>query len=126
MAFIVGAYFVLNNFLIKHIPEIVFSLIAIIIILVEPYLIYLERAISSLIGGTKIRQQPSFFEAIRLDSFIVFILLIIVLLPLIKKYLMTYLERILISENLTFYLIIIFVGIYFYYLLVYRRHYSRN
>ena len=126
MAFIVGAYFVLNNFLIKHIPEIVFSLIAIIIILVEPYLIYLERAISSLIGGTKIRQQPSFFEAIRLDSFIVFILLIIVLLPLVKKYLMNYLERILISENLTFYLIIIFVGIYFYYLLVYRRHYSRN
>ena len=126
MAFIVGAYFVLNNFLIKHIPEIVFSLIAIIIILVEPYLIYLERAINSLIGGTKIRQQPSFFEAIRLDSFIVFILLIIVLLPLVKKYLMNYLERILISENLTFYLIIIFVGIYFYYLLVYRRHYSRN
>ena len=126
MAFIVDVYFVFNNFLIRHIPEIVFSLIAIIIILVEPYLIYLERAISSLIGGTRMKQQPSFFEAIRLDSFIVFILLIVVLLPLVKKYLMNYLEKLLISENLTFYLIVIFIGIYFYYLLVYRRHYSRN
>lgn len=126
MAFIVEWYFVLNNFLIRHISEIVFSLIALIIILVEPYLIYLERAISSLMGGTRVRQQRSFVELLRLDSFIVFLLLVLLILPLVKRYLMGYLEKILVSENLLFYLIILFVGMYFYYILVYRRQHLRN
>jgi len=126
MVFIVEGYFVVNNFLIKHIPEIVFSLVALIIILVEPYLIYLERAISSLMGGTRSRQHQSFIELLRLDSFIVFLLLVILILPLVKYYLMGYLEEILVSENLLFYLVILFIGLYFYYILVYRRQHSRN
>lgn len=126
MVFIVEGYFVVNNFLIKHIPEIVFSLVALIIILVEPYLIYLERAISSLMGGTRSRQHQSFIELLRLDSFIVFLLLVILILPLVKHYLMGYMEKILVSENLLFYLVILFIGLYFYYILVYRRQHSRN
>ena len=126
MVFIVEGYFVVNNFLIKHIPEIVFSLVALIIILVEPYLIYLERAISSLMGGTRSRQHQSFIELLRLDSFIVFLLLVILILPLVKHYLMGYMEKILVSENLLFYLFILFIGLYFYYILVYRRQHSRN
>ena len=126
MVFIVEGYFVVNNFLIKHIPEIVFSLVALIIILVEPYLIYLERAISSLMGGTRSRQHQSFIELLRLDSFIVFLLLVILILPLVKHYLMGYMEEILVSENLLFYLFILFIGLYFYYILVYRRQHSRN
>jgi len=126
MVFIVEGYFVVNNFLIKHIPEIVFSLVALVIILVEPYLIYLERAISSLMGGTRSRQHQSFIELLRLDSFIVFLLLVILILPLVKYYLMGYLEEILVSENLLFYLVILFIGLYFYYILVYRRQHSRN
>ena len=126
MVFIVEGYFVVNNFLIKHIPEIVFSLVALIIILVEPYLIYLERAISSLMGGTRSRQHQSFIELLRLDSFIVFLLLVILILPLVKHYLMGYMEEILVSENLLFYLVILFIGLYFYYILVYRRQHSRN
>ena len=126
MVFIVEGYFVVNNFLIKHIPEIVFSLVALIIILVEPYLIYLERAISSLMGGTRSRQHQSFIELLRLDSFIVFLLLVILILPLVKYYLMGYMEEILVSENLLFYLVILFIGLYFYYILVYRRQHSRN
>ena len=126
MVFIVEGYFVVNNFLIKHIPEIVFSLVVLIIILVEPYLIYLERAISSLMGGTRSRQHQSFIELLRLDSFIVFLLLVILILPLVKYYLMGYLEEILVSENLLFYLVILFIGLYFYYILVCRRQYSRN
>ena len=125
MAFIIDWYFVFNNFLIKHTPEIVFSLVALLIILVEPYLVYLERAISSLFGGTKTRQQRSFIELTRLDSFIVFLLLIIAILPLVKHYLMTYLEKILVSENLLFYLIVLFFGMYVYYILVYRRQHLR-
>ena len=126
MVFIVEGYFVVNNFLIKHIPEIVFSLVALVIILVEPYLIYLERAISSLMGGTRSRQHQSFIELLRLDSFIVFLLLVILILPLVKHYLMGYMEKILVSENLLFYLFILFIGLYFYYILVYRRQHSRN
>ena len=126
MVFIVEGYFVVNNFLIKHIPEIVFSLVALVIILVEPYLIYLERAISSLMGGTRSRQHQSFIELLRLDSFIVFLLLVILILPLVKHYLMGYMEEILVSENLLFYLVILFIGLYFYYILVYRRQHSRN
>ncbi len=126
MAFIVDLYFIVNNFLIGHIPEIVFSLIALVIILVEPYLIYLERAISSLFGGTKIRQQQSLIEMIRLDSFIVFLFLVILILPLVKLYLISYLELVLVSENLLFYLIVIFFGLYIYYVLVYRRQHSRG
>ena len=126
MVFIVEGYFVVNNFLIKHIPEIVFSLVALVIILVEPYLIYLERAISSLMGGTRSRQHQSFIELLRLDSFIVFLLLVILILPLVKHYLMGYMEKILVSENLLFYLVILFIGLYFYYILVYRRQHSRN
>lgn len=125
MAFIIEGYFVFNNFLIKHTPEIVFSLVALLIILVEPYLVYLERAISSLFGGTRTRQQHSFIELTRLDSFIVFLLLIIAILPLIKHYLMTYLEKILVSENLLFYLIALFFGMYVYYILIYRRQHLR-
>ena len=126
MAFIVNLYFIVNSFLIKHIPEIVFSLVALIIILLEPYLIYLERAISSLFGGTKTRQHQSFIEMIRLDSFIVFLFLVILILPLVKIYLISYLESVLASENLLFYLVIIFFGLYIYYVLVYRRQHSRN
>lgn len=126
MAFIIDWYFVVNNFLIRHIPEIVFSLVALVIILVEPYLIYLERAISSLMGGTKTRQRQSFIELLRLDSFIVFLLLVLLILPLVKRYLMGYLEKNLVSENLLFYLIILFVGMYFYYIFVYRRQHLRN
>lgn len=126
MVFIIDFYFVINSFLIRHIPEVVFSLIALIIILVEPYLIYFERAISSLFGGTKIRQQQSFVEMIRLDSFLVFLLLVILILPLLKIYLIGYLEKVLVSENLFFYLVVIFFGLYFYYVLVYRKQHSRN
>ena len=126
MVFIVEGYFVVNNFLIKHIPEIVFSLVALIIILVEPYLIYLERAISSLMGGTRSRQHQSFIELLRLDSFIVFILLIVLILPLVKHYLMGFLENILVSDNLTFYLVVIFIAAYFYYIFVYRRQHSKH
>ena len=126
MAFIIDFYFILNSFLIKHVPEIVFSLVALIIILIEPYLIYLERAISSLFGGTKIRQQQSFIEMIRLDSFLVFLILVILILPLVKIYLISYLESILVSENLLFYIIVLFFGLYIYYVLVYRRQHSRN
>ena len=126
MVFIIDLYFIINNFLIRHIPEIVFSLVALIIILFEPYLIYLERAISSLLGGAKMKQQKSFVELIRLDSFIVFLLLVILILPLMKLYLMNYMEKILVSDNLLFYLVVIFFVVYIYYILVYRRQHSRN
>jgi len=126
MAFIIDLYFIINTFLIKNIPEVVFSIVALMIILVEPYLIYLERAISSLFGGVKTRQHQSFIEMIRLDSFIVFLFLVILILPLVKIYLISYLESVLASENLLFYLVIIFFGLYIYYVLVYRRQHSRN
>ena len=126
MAFIIDLYFIINTFLIKNIPEVVFSIVALMIILVEPYLIYLERAISSLFGGVKTRQHQSFIEVIRLDSFIVFLFWVILILPLVKIYLISYLESVLASENLLFYLVIIFFGLYIYYVLVYRRQHSRN
>jgi len=123
MAFIIDFYFVINNFLIKHIPEIVFSIIALLIIFIEPYLIYLERVISNFIN-IKTRGNRSIIKSIRLDSFIVFLLLIIIILPLIKHYLMDYLENALNSENLLFYLIVLFIGMYAYYVLVHRRRHS--
>lgn len=127
MAFAIEGYFVINNFLIKYIPEIVFSLIALIIIFAEPYLIHVERWINMLIGViTRNPQQSGMFQTTKLDSFIVFVLLIILILPLVKHYLMSYLEKILISENLLFYLLVIFVGMYFYYIFVYRRQHLRR
>ena len=127
MAFIVEGYFVFNNFLISYIPEIVFSLIALIIIFAEPYLIYVERWVNMLLGIlTRNPQQVGMLQVTKLDSFIVFLLLIIVILPLVKHYLMNYLEVMLNSENLLFYLIVIFVGAYCYYIFVYRRQHSRH
>ena len=127
MAFIIEGYFAFNNFLIGYIPEIVFSLIALIIIFVEPYLIYVERGVNMLIGVlTRNPQQVGMFQVTKLDSFIVFILLIALVLPFIKHYLMDYLEVILNSENLLFFLIVIFVGAYFYYIFVYRRQHLRH
>ena len=127
MAFIVEGYYVFNNFLIGYIPEMVFSLIALIIIFAEPYLIYVERWINLLIGIlTRNPQQVGMLQVTKLDSFIVFLLLIIVILPLVKHYLMNYLEVMLNSENLLFYLIVIFVGAYCYYIFVYRRQHSRH
>jgi hypothetical protein len=127
MAFIVDGYFMFNNLLIGYIPEIVFSLIALLIIFLEPYLIHVEKWVNMLIGIiTKNPQQPGMFQRTKLDSFIVFILLIILILPLVKHYLMDYLENAMVSENLTFYLIVIFVGMYFYYVLVYRRQHLKK
>ena len=127
MAFIIEGYFVLNEFLIKNLPEIVFSLIALMIIFVEPYLIHVERAVNMLIGIlTKNPQRPGMVQATKLDSFIVFILLIVLILPLVKHYLMGFLENILVSDNLTFYLVVIFIAAYFYYIFVYRRQHSKH
>lgn len=127
MAFIVDGYFIFNNFLIGYIPEIVFSLIALIIIFVEPYLIYVERGVNMLLGIlTRNPQQVGMFQVTKLDSFIVFILLIALVLPLVKHYMMNYLEVVLNSENLLFYLIIIFIGAYFYYIFVYRKQHSKK
>ena len=85
MAFIVDGYFIFNSFLIGYIPEIVFSLIALIIIFVEPYLIYVERGVNMFLGIlTRNPQQAGMFQVTKLDSFIVFILLIVLILPLVK------------------------------------------
>jgi len=127
MVFIVDGYFFVNGFLLKFIPEIVFSLIALIIIFVEPYLIHLERLINQVIGLlTKNQQQPGMAQITKFDSFIVFILLIVLILPFVKHYLMDYLEKVLHSENLLFYLIVIFIGMYFYYIFVYRRQHTKK
>jgi len=127
MAFIIEGYFALNSFLIGQIPEIVFSLIALLIIFVEPYLIYVERGVNMLLGVlTRNPQQPGMFQVTKLDSFIVFILLIVLILPLVKHYLMDFLEKIMVSENLTFYLIVVFVGAYFYYVFVYRKQHKKK
>tara|TARA_Y100000034_G_scaffold129454_1_gene185922 strand:+ start:2812 stop:3201 length:390 start_codon:yes stop_codon:yes gene_type:complete len=127
MAFIVEGYFIFNDFLIRHIPEIVFSLIALLIIFVEPYLIYVERGVNMLLGVlTRNPQQPGMFQVTKLDSFIVFILLIVLILPFVKHYLINFLENILVNENLTFYMIVIFVGAYFYYVFVYRKQHSKH
>lgn len=127
MAFIVEWYYVFNNFLIGYIPEIVFSLIALIIIFAEPYLIHLEKLINMLVGLiTKKNQQFKMIETTKLDSFLVFLLLIIIILPLVKHYLMGFIEQALNSENLLFYLIVIFVGMYLYYVFVYRRQHSKK
>lgn len=127
MAFVVDGYFVFNSFLIRHIPEISFSLIALLIIFVEPYIIYVERGVNMLLGIlTRNSQQPGMFQITKLDSFIVFILLIVLVLPLVKHYLINSLEKIMVSENLTFYLIVIFLGSYFYYIFVYRRKHLRH
>ena len=123
MAFIIDFYFVINNFMIKHIPEIVFSIIAMLIIFIEPYLVYIERAISSFMN-VRTRSDRSVINSIRIDSFLVFLLLILLILPLIKHYLMNYLETALNSENLFFYLIVLFAGMYIYYVLVHRRRHS--
>jgi len=127
MAFIVEWYYVFNNFLIGYIPEIVFSLIALIIIFAEPYLIHLEKLINMIVGLiTKKNQQFKMIETTKLDSFLVFLLLIIIILPLVKHYLMGFLERALNSENLLFYMAVIFVGMYVYYIFVYRRQHSKK
>lgn len=125
MVFIIDLYFIVNNFLIKYIPEIVFSLVALIIILAEPYLIYLEKLISNIFKITT-RRGEGILELMRIDSFVVFLLLIIIILPLVKRYLMGYLEKVLNSENLLFYLIVLFISLYVYYILVYRRKHSKN
>src|SRR3989344_4247705 len=125
MVFIIDLYFIVNNFLIKYTPEIVFSLVALIIILAEPYLIYLERLISNIFKITT-RRGEGILELMRIDSFVVFLLLIIIILPLVKRYLMGYLEKVLNSENLLFYLIVLFISLYVYYILVYRRKHSKN
>jgi len=127
MAFIVEWYYVFNNFLIGYIPEIVFSLIALIIIFAEPYLIHLEKLINMIVGLiTKKNQQFKMIETTKLDSFLVFLLLIIIILPLVKHYLMGFIEQALNSENLLFYMAVIFVGMYVYYIFVYRRQHSKK
>ena len=123
MAFIIDLYFIVNTFLIKNIPEVVFSIVALMIIFLEPYIVHLERIISSILNVKK-SSEKSFFDSIRLDSFLVFLLIVIIVLPLIKHYFMSYVEKVLNSENLLFYLIVLFIGTYIYYVLVHRRRRS--
>ncbi len=128
MALIVEGYFMINNFLISIIPEIVFSLVALIIIFTEPYLIYVEKWINMLISilTRNPQQQLGMIQITKLDSFIVFLSLIVIILPLVKHYLMDYLETVLVSENLLFYLVVIVIGSYFYYIFIYRRQHLKK
>jgi len=67
--------------------------------------------------------KPTIMEVIGfVDSFVIFVLTLVLVIPLFKKILNSYIEPLLNTQYLTIIVIVFFSLSYLYYILVYRKH----
>lgn len=118
-----GMYDIINDFFIRHIEEIAFIFVSLIYIFFYRYLFVLSERIFKGLTFSLFENKPSIMTIIGfVDSFFVFIITLILIIPLFKKVLHSYIEPILDTYYLTFIVLIFFTASYIYYILVYRRH----
>src|SRR3989344_9080491 len=116
-------YDIVNDFFINHIEEIGFIIVSLIYIFFYKYLIVFSERVFRGLTFSVFENSPTIMNIIGfVDSFIVFVLTLIFIIPLFKKALHLYLEPLLDTYYLTYIVAIFFVSSYMYYVLVYRKH----
>ena len=116
-------YEIVNNFFINHIEEIAFVFVSLIYIFFYKYLLIFSERIFRGLTFSIFENSPTIMNIIGfVDSFIVFVITLIFIIPLFKSGLHLYLEPLLDTYYLTYIVAIFFVSSYVYYVLVYRKH----
>ena len=116
-------YQTINNFLIQHLSEVTFILVTLIYIFTHRYVfLLLEKAMHGMTNAVFENRQWVTGILKYIDSFFVFILAFLIIIPFGKIFLEKYLEPQLKNEYLTW----IFLGAlafsYLYYTLFYSKH----
>ncbi|MBI4159468.1 hypothetical protein HY500_04415 [Candidatus Woesearchaeota archaeon] len=116
-------YIPVNDFLIRHIPELAFILISLMYIFFWRYVfLFLERAFRGL-SFSFFENTPTIMKILGfVDSFIIFLVTVVLVIPLIKSMANKYIEPLLDNNYLTIIVIIFFISSYLYYSFVYSRH----
>ena len=116
-------YATINNYLITHIPEISFIIVTLIYLFFYRYMFLLLEKLVRGISNALFENKPRTLSLIRYaDSFIVFIITFILLIPLGKVILEKVLEPYLKTQYLTWIVLTVFIGSYIYYMLIYSKH----
>ena len=116
-------YNTINNFLIKHISEITFAFVSLIYIFFWRYFFLLVERAAEGATSALFSNHPNWKSVLKFaDSFMVFILTALLLIPLIKILLEKYLEPRLSTPYLTWIVLGAVIISYIYYMLVYSKH----
>lgn len=122
---IIGAiYNPINGFLLNHIENIGFILISLVYIFFWKYIfLFLERIFRGLTFSF-FEDKPFFMGLIKaIDSFIIFVLSVVLVIPLIRIVLQKYITPLLDTKYLLIVVLVFFTLFYLYFYLVYSRHY---
>jgi len=116
-------YNTINNFLIKHISEITFAFVSLIYIFFWRYLFLLLEKIFRSFSQYFFNNRPILGKVLQaVDSFFVFIISALLLIPFMKIMLEKYLEPQLKTPNLTWIVLAALIASYLYYMLFYSKH----
>lgn len=116
-------YTTINNFLIKYIPEISFVIVTLIYLFFYKYIFLLLEKIARGISNALFENKPNILALTKyIDSFFVFIITFIILIPLGKIILEKLLEPYLKTQYLAWIVLAIFAASYLYYLFFYSKH----
>ena len=116
-------YTAINNYLIKHIPEISFVLVTLLYLFFYRYVFLLLEKITRGISNALFENSPKILSMTKyLDSFLVFLITFLLLIPLGKVVLEKVLEPYLKTPYLTWILLAVFAGSYLYYVFFYSKH----
>ena len=113
----------LNNFFVNNIEELGFIFISLIYIFFYRYIFIIAERIFRGVTFSLFENKPTIMEVIGfVDSFVIFVLTLVLVIPLFKKILNSYIEPLLNTQYLTVIVIVFFSLSYLYYILVYRKH----
>src|SRR3989344_2136010 len=116
-------YTTINNFLIQHISEVAFILVTLIYIFTHRYFfLFLEKVIRGMTNAIFENKQWVTNMLHFIDSFFVFIITFLILVPLGKILLEKYLEPQLSTQYLTWIMLGVLAASYLYYTLFYSKH----
>lgn len=119
-------YSIINDFFIRHIAEIAFVFVSLIYIFFYKYLFIISERIFRGLTISIFENSPMIMQILGfIDSFIIFVLTLIFIIPLFKKVLNSYLEPLLNTYYLTVIVAVFFVLSYLYYILIYRKHLTK-
>ena len=113
----------LNGYFIDHIPELSFIFASLIYVFFYKYIFIVAERIFRGVTFSLFENRPTIMQVISfIDSFIIFVLTLVLIIPLFKKVLEKFIEPLLDNNYLTVIVLVLFILSYLYYILVYRKH----
>ena len=117
-------YHPINGFLLKHVDEVVFVFISLIYIFFWKYVFILSEKLFRGFTYSFFENKNILIGLIRtIDSFIIFVLSVLFVIPLMKIGLQKYITPLLNTRYLLVIATVFFIISYIYYYFVYSRHY---